>query len=296
VGEAREAGLDRARFILVSLWVADYTGSIMLQPRASRLERGKRQRPGFMAKHLRAGTLKRKIILWGAVPLLMIIVLYVLVDDIIMPAVTRHDTEFTLPDFVAQRLIEARLELDDLNLRWEIASEEYSLGIPKGVILSQYPVAGAKVKEGRAIKFVVSLGQKMVSIPQLAGFSVRQAVLDLETAGLALGEITWAFSDTLPEKVVVFTYPAAGAEIALGSPVTLMVNHGRSADFTYVPKVVGLTLDEARTLLESKSLRAGVITYRTAVNLLPETVLEQSEPPATELEVGTEIDMVASTL
>lgn len=228
--------------------------------------------------------------------MLAVIVLYVVVDDIVMPTITRHGTEFTLPDFVEQRLIEARMELDDLNLRFEVASEEYSPGIPEGVILSQYPVAGTRVKDGRAIKFVISLGRKMVSIPDLAGQSVRQAMLDLETAGLRLGEITWAFSDTLPEKVVVFTYPSSGTEIALGSPVTLMVNHGRSADYTYVPTVAGLTLDEARTLLDSKSLRTGVITYRFEIDLLPETVLEQSEPPATELEIGTEIDLVVSTL
>ena len=268
----------------------------MPQPRASRLDRERRQRPGFLARHLPPGTLKRKIVLWGVIPLLAVIVLYVVVDDIVMPTITRHGTEFTLPNFVEQRLIEARMELDDLNLRFEVASEEYSPGIPEGVILSQYPVAGTKVKDGRAVKFVISLGQKMVPIPDLAGQSVRQAMMDLETAGLQLGEITWAFSDTLPEKVVVFTYPSSGTEIALGSPVTLMVNHGRSADYTYVPTVVGLTLDEARTLLDSKSLRTGVITYRFEIDLLPETVLEQSEPPATELEIGTEIDLVVSTL
>jgi serine/threonine-protein kinase len=142
---------------------------------------------------------------------------------------------------------------------------------------------------------VVSLGQKMMPIPELSGKSVRQAMLDLETAGLTLGEIAWAFSDTLPERVVVFSYPAGGMEIPLGSPVNLMVNRGRASDFTYMPKVIGLTLYEARKRIEDKSLKVGLVTYRTDENYLPETVLEQSEPEGTELDLGTDIDLVVSS-
>jgi serine/threonine-protein kinase len=145
------------------------------------------------------------------------------------------------------------------------------------------------------IKFVVSAGQKLVPIPFLGGLSVRQAMLDLETAGLTLGEIAWAFSDTLPERVIVFSYPAANTEIPIGSPVHLMVNHGRASNFTYVPKLVGLTLNEAVERLKDKNLKSGIVSYRTDENYRPETVLEQSEPEGTELDVGTEIDLVVST-
>jgi beta-lactam-binding protein with PASTA domain len=120
-------------------------------------------------------------------------------------------------------------------------------------------------------------------------------MLDIETAGLTVGEVAWAFSDTLPERVVVFSYPPSGTEISIGSTVNLMVNRGRASNFTYVPKLVGLTLVDARKLLEEKSLKLGLVTYRTDENYLPETVLEQSEAEGTELDLGTEIDLVAST-
>ena len=212
-----------------------------------------------------------------------------------MPIITRHGDEFVLPEFTNQRWIEIQYGLSDLNLKYEITSEEYSPGVEKGIILNQFPISGTKVKEGRVIKFVLSKGQKMVPIPDLAGLSVRQAILNLETASLELGEIAWAFSDTLPEKVIVFSYPNAGMEIPMGSPVNLMVNRGRASNFTYMPKVMGLTIDEAVKMIEDKSLRMGVITYRTDENYLPETILEQSEAEGTELDVGTEIDLVVST-
>ena len=217
-------------------------------------------------------------------------------DRLVLPIVTRQGSAFPLPDFTTQRLLEAQISLSDLELSFEVSSEEFSPGLPPGVILQQFPKPGTKVKPGRTIKFVTSLGQKMVPIPELAGKSVRQAMLDLETYGLELGEIQWALSDTLPERVVVFSYPSAGFEVPMGSLVNLMVNRGRASNCTYVPKVIGLTVDEAAKRIEDKGLKIGVTSYRTDENYLPETVLEQSEPEGTELDVGTEIDLVLSKI
>lgn len=268
----------------------------MSRPRASRLSQPPAVRQGFLTKWLPYDSIWRKLVFGLAVPFVILIILAVFTDKCVMPMVTRQGTEFPLPDFTGQRVAEAQISLDDLNLTYEVASEEYSPGKPQGVILQQFPRAGTKVKPDRSIKFVVSLGQKMISIPELAGKSVRQAMLDLETAGLTLGEIQMAFSDTIPERVVVFSYPAAGQEIPLGSMVNLMVNRGRASNFTFMPQLVPLPLDEAVKLLEDKSLKQGIVSYRVDENYLPETVLEQSEPVGAELDIGTEIDLVVSSI
>ncbi|MEW6411392.1 MAG: PASTA domain-containing protein [Candidatus Zixiibacteriota bacterium] len=261
---------------------------------ASRLSQQQKSRFAFLDKYLPPGSTKRKIGIRVVLPLLILLVIYFVVDGIVMPVITRHGSEFPLPDFTGQTTAEAQVTLSDLGLEFEVSSEEYSPGEEKGIILNQFPVAETQVKSGRVIKFVVSLGQRLVPIPNLAGLSVRQAILDLETAGLNLGEIAWAFSDTLPERVVVFSYPAAKTEIPLGSQVNLMVNRGRASSFTYMPKVIGMTLGEAKKHLEEKLLKVGIVAPRIDENYLPETVLEQSEPEGTELDVGTEIDLVIS--
>jgi len=248
----------------------------------------------MLGRWLPYDSMRRNIVLGGVLPLFIILAAIGIMDKIVMPIVTRQGKEFPLPDFNGQRLVEAQISLDNLDLNYVIASEEYSPGKPHGIILNQYPIPGTKVKPGRDIKFVVSLGQKLVPIPNVAGKSVRQAMLELESAGLRLGEIAWAFSDTIPEKVVVFSYPAAESEIPLGSHVNLMVNRGRASTFTYMPNAVGLTLDEAVKRIEDKSLKVGIVSYRINENYLPETVLEQSEPEGTELDVSTEIDLVVS--
>ncbi len=264
----------------------------MNAPRASRLSSSRWDR--FLAKPLPPGSLKRKLVFGFGIPLIILMILAGIFDKIIMPVVTRQGTEFALPDLKDRNLVDADLLLQDLGLTHEIASEEYAPGKEAGKILDQYPKAGTKVKSGRAVKVIISLGEKFIAVPNVAGKSVRQAMLDLETVGLKVGEIAWAFSDTIPERVVVFSYPSAGTEISMGGHVNLMVNRGRASSFTYVPELIGITLDQAKKRLMEKSLTVGEIKYRKNEDYLPETVLEQSEPEGTELDVGTPVNLVVS--
>ncbi len=268
----------------------------MPQPRASRLaQQAAGGKPPWLADYLPVGSWQRRIVFWAAIPLLLILIVILLVDNVVMPTVTRQGAAFELPDLTQMSVDDAEIELEELGLTYEITAREFSPGEPEGIVLAQNPIPGTAVKPDRIIRFVVSLGQKLIAIPDVSGRSVRQAILDLETEGLELGEIAWAFSDTIPERVVVFSYPEAGREIPLGSPVNLMVNRGRASSFTFVPDLVGLTLGRAEMKLAEKSLRVGVVTRRLDENYLPETILEQSEPVGAEVDINAEIDLVVST-
>lgn len=252
-------------------------------------------RPPLLHHIMPVGSWRRWLAVWLGVPLLLLIAGLVIADQFVMPIMTRQGSEFKLPDFTNERMVDAQITLHELDLADEVASREFTPGTPQGVILSQYPVGGTMVKPGRTIKFVVSAGQKMVAIPDLAGRSVRQAMLDLESVGLKLGEIAWAYSDTVPERVVVFSYPSEGSEIPVGSQVNLMVNRGRVSTYTFVPRLAGMTLDDAKKELAAKALRAGNITYRKDDTYLPDTVLEQLPEAGSEVDVNAEIDLVVSS-
>lgn len=248
----------------------------------------------FLGKYLPAGTLRRRLAFYLGIPFLALLLLAGIFDWMVMPVITRQGADFPLPSYVDMKVIEAEMQLEDLDLSYSIAGEEYAPGKEKGTIINQFPIAGTRVKPGRQIKFVISMGQKYVDIPQVGGKSVRQATLDLEASGLLLGEVSWAFSDTIPERVVVFSYPAAGTEVPIGTKINLMVNRGRASEYTYVPKMVGMPLEDAVKLLEQKGLKVGIVTYRTNDNFLPDTILEQSEPEGTELTVGAKVDLVVT--
>jgi len=259
-----------------------------------RSRRGRRQN-SIYNKILPAGSWWRKLVHYALYPILVMVVLFLFTDSVVMPIVTRHGGEFELPDVTAYQVEEAENLLTLVDLGLETTSEEYHPDKPEGTILSQYPASGTMVKAGRVIKVVISSGQKLVKVPVLAGYSVRQAKLNIEAAGLVLGDIAGTFTDSLPEKVVVFSYPAAGTEIPVGAPVNLMVNRGNLANVVYMPRLVGKPLDDARMVLDDLGLKVGLVTHIRDENYLPETVLEQSVEEAAELELGEEIDLIVTT-
>ncbi len=232
---------------------------------------------------------------WAGIALIVLFVLFLIVNSIIMPAITRHGDEFSLPKIEGMTLAEAEPVLMAADLKLEVTSEEYHPDKPTGTILSQFPVGGTKVKAGRTIRVVTSLGQKAVAVPDLRGFSIRQARLNLEAAGFLVGDLEWTTTDSLPEKVVVFSYPGAGTKIPYGSAVNLMVNRGPYQRTIFVPRLIGLSLAEAQARLEEKGLKVGLVTRMIDENYLPETVLEQSEDAGMELLPGEEVDLVISS-
>ncbi len=240
-------------------------------------------------------TWRRTLLNYAIIPFAILVAAFLFMDMLFMPWITRHGTEFELPDVVGYKIDGAREILEMVNLGIEVTSEEFHADKPSGTVLSQYPAAGTKVKSGRVIKVVVSIGQKDVVVPPLAGFSVRQAKLNIEAANLVLGDIAWTFSDSLPERVVVFSYPASGTEIPIGSQVNLMVNRGSLSGIVFMPRLVGRSLEEAVTILDNLGLKVGLVSRVRDENYLPETVLEQSFEEATELEVGEEVDLIVST-
>lgn len=238
---------------------------------------------------------RRKFVNVIVLPFIILFILFVFFDSIFMPLMTRHGSEFELPEVTGYEIEGAEEMLALVELGIQITSEEYHPDKPTGTVLSQYPAPGTMVKSGRIVKVVISVGQKDVPVPLLAGFSVRQAKLNIEAANLELGDVVWTFSDSLPERVVVFAYPASGTEVPIGSPINLMVNRGSLSGIVFMPRLVGRSLDEAVAMLDDLGLMVGLITQVRDENYLPATVLEQSAEIATELEVGEEIDLKVST-
>jgi serine/threonine-protein kinase len=221
-----------------------------------------------------------------------LIALVLFMDNLIMPLFVRRGQEFPLPDVTAMQEKEARDLLSDLRLELQVTGEEHSPARLEGTILSQEPPAGTMVKPGRPVGVVISKGGQMVRVPALAGVTVRQAALTLTDLGLAAGDIEWAHSDTLPPDVVISSTPEAGTLLQKGGRVQLVVNQGGTQDMIAMPNLVGSLLQRASTTLDSLGLELGVVIRQEAKDLLPETVLEQSEPAGEMVQRGEVIDVV----
>ncbi|MCX6826269.1 MAG: PASTA domain-containing protein [candidate division Zixibacteria bacterium] len=250
----------------------------------------------FLSRLTPSNRTGRFLLNYIGIPLVVLFLAYVMLNDFFMLIITRHGSEFILPNIINIKDESAREILKASGLEMEITSQEYRPDRPEGTILSQYPEAGTRVKSGRTIKVALSIDEKSVVVPQLGGFSMRQAKLSIEAAGLIMGEVSWTYSDSLPESVVVFSYPTSGVEVMAGAPVNLVVNRGRLESVVYMPMLVGKTLSEARAMIEALGLKIGRVTRVRNENYLPETILEQSVDETIEIKPGEEIDLKVSTI
>ncbi|MBD3219326.1 MAG: PASTA domain-containing protein, partial [candidate division Zixibacteria bacterium] len=147
------------------------------------------------------------------------IVLFLLFDNVIMPAYTRHGTEYPLPDIVNKSFDEAETIAKRYDFEIVIQGRQASPGIAEGTVLSQVPAAGTQIKENRKVKVIISAGEQMVEVPELVRYSVRQAELKLPEFGLKVRNYYWTETDTLASDVVAYTVPPSGSLVPRGAGI-----------------------------------------------------------------------------
>ena len=98
---------------------------------------------------------------------------------------------------------------------------------PAGQVIGQNPAAGASVAAGSAVDLVVSLGPPPpVNVPNVVGLTQAAATTAITNAGLVVGTVTSQSDPNIPAGQVISQNPAAGASVAAGSAVNLVVSSG----------------------------------------------------------------------
>ena len=131
-----------------------------------------------------------------------------------------------VPDVVGQSQASAEAEIIAANLIVGIVSTANSDTVPAGDVISQNPIAGTDVANGSAVDLVVSLGPALVQVPAIVGLAQAAAQAAITGAGLAVGDVTTAYSDSVPAQVVISQNPAPGTEVVSDSAVDFVVSLG----------------------------------------------------------------------
>ena len=152
--------------------------------------------------------------------------------DSLFGVVSVRGERITVPDFCG--MTEEELSADD---RFAVTAEYRYDESPAGTILSQEPPAGSIRKIGEdqtkcALRVVVSMGQKTVTVPDLIGQNAKVAAAELRQLGLLVEEITDRRFSALDYAVgeVLAPSPPAGSVLQVGERVELTVWEGFSED------------------------------------------------------------------
>ena len=163
----------------------------------------------------------------------------------------------------------------------------YYDSLPPLVIIKQVPEADAVVKVNRTIYVTINRAVPPdVDMPNLVGYSLRNAESVLRNLGLKLGDTT-SKPDFARNSVLEQSYKgqtiAAGTKLKIGSSISLVVGSGIGNEDLPVPKLIGLTYGEAKILLEAQGLILGPVIPSPAVrDTASAYVVRQSPAPLNE--------------
>lgn len=228
----------------------------------------------------------------------------VLVCGVLLNIGTRHGKEIEVPDFTNMSVAEACRVASDEGIRVEVSDSVYVRKMGRGLVFSQIPEAGARVKNGRRIQLTInSIRPKQVTMPDLVGFSMRQAKAELAAKGLLLGRLRYT-EDIATNNVLRQLYRGrdirAGRNIDSGSEIDLVVGLG-SDNETFIPDVKGMKYMRAVDAVHDNSLNVGRLRFdkgiRTYGDSLNAVVYRQTPEPSGDMPVvmGTEITLYLSS-
>ena len=140
-----------------------------------------------------------------------------------------------------------------IKVTWE---QEYNSNYAAGYIYKQSPVSGRNVREGQSVTLTVSLGTQYVTVPDLTNYVQSDAEQQLKDLGVSV-LVTQAVDTSVAAGAVIRTDPAAGTQVEAGSTVIVYISRPQVATTTKVPSLIGLTVDDARTLLVQNRLGLG---------------------------------------
>ena len=159
----------------------------------------------------------------------------------------------TMPETTGRTLTDVQADLDALGLRTQV-EEEFSDDVDTGSVTRSDPEGGSSVHKRAEVQLYVSKGVDMKTVPEVTGKSQDEAQRSLTDAGLAVGAVTDAYSEDVPQGLVISQSVAAGTSLAHDSAVDIVLSKGREP--LTVPTLSGLSASAAKSAIEDLGLVA----------------------------------------
>jgi beta-lactam-binding protein with PASTA domain len=193
-----------------------------------------------------------------------------------------------VPGVEGQTQSAASLALTAAELAVGAVTQEYSLSVPAGSVISQSIAAGAQVLPGEVVDLVISKGG--IVMPGVEGQTQSAASLALTAAELAVGAVTRQYSLSVPAGSVISQSIAAGAQVLPGAAVDLVISKGGIV----VPDVVGHAQSAAVSALTAAELVVGAVTRQYSPTQPAGSVVSQSVAAGTVVLPVTPVGLVIS--
>lgn len=168
---------------------------------------------------------------------------------------------------------------------------------PSGVVVSQWPDPGTRVKKGKIVILKVSRGGDRQPIPDVRGMEYGQAVTRLQESGFDVGDIVRTPSDNRPAGIIVAQSPASPAMVPPGRKIDLMVSLGppRTGGRVTIPDVLERSEKIARQIIVQSGLKVGTVRYEYTLMTPAGMVMNMDPKPGKTLLPDQVVNLVVAT-
>jgi beta-lactam-binding protein with PASTA domain len=207
----------------------------------------------------------------------------VLIFILSLNLITHHGQANAVPSVTGKSLDEATNILEKKGFDVVIQDSIYIDSVPRLAVIRQVPDADEVVKVNRTVYLTINRAiAPYVSMPNLVGYSFRNAQMVLKNMGLRLGDTTFKpdfAKNSVLEQLKNGEKIAPGTKINQGTFISLVLGNGVGQNQFAVPDLTGLTLLQAKTLLESNGLIVGAVIADPQVRDTMNAFIYKQSPP-----------------
>jgi beta-lactam-binding protein with PASTA domain len=212
---------------------------------------------------------------------------------VFLNVVTKHGQEIVVPDFSNMTVAQAQEAAALAGMRVEVTDSVFVKRMKRGAVRDQNPSPGAKVKEGRRISLTINaMNAKKVTMPNLVGLSMRQALAELQSRGLTTGKLIYVedmATNNVLRQLRGNREVEPGKSIESETVIDLVLGLNPETDNgTYVPDLIGKRYINAVDLVHKQSLNVKTLRFDDSVKDYDDSlnaVVYRQSPEVSEIPV-----------
>ena len=266
-----------------------------------RTTKSKNTKIGSAISLLKRRPVMANILYMGIVGVLLIVAVY-----IGLKIGTRHSRVIEVPNFMGMTIDNAYNVAEDSDLQLIVRDSIFDVALPGGTIVDQLPkispIREVTVKPGRKVYVTINAyTRRKVDVPYVAKQTLRQALNQIERSGLTIDRLVYKEDMTSTDYVVKQSIggdeilPTTRVKVPAGTGVTLQVSYQEKEQYTSTPRLIGLSLQQAKNTLWDNGLNVADVVYDDSVDDLiacrKAKVYKQTSKIGTQLRRGSEVSI-----
>ena len=266
-----------------------------------RTTKSKNTKIGSAISLLKRRPVMANILYMGIVGVLLIVAVY-----IGLKIGTRHSRVIEVPNFMGMTIDNAYNVAEDSDLQLIVRDSIFDVALPGGTIVDQLPkispIREVTVKPGRKVYVTINAyTRRKVDVPYVAKQTLRQALNQIERSGLTIDRLVYKEDMTSTDYVVKQSIggdeilPTTRVKVPAGTGVTLQVSYQEKEQYTSTPRLIGLSLQQAKNTLWDNGLNIADVVYDDSVDDLiacrKAKVYKQTSKIGTQLRRGNEVSI-----